>query len=207
MDSTNKLTDLCSFNFISKEMLWVVALFLVCIVHRETSWGIWKRTSTHGQVIVCPTGAVTHPVTQDVFVCVWDCHLAMAALKFTFSYKRRTWTAVNPRAIPIHGAPGPSPIQSWHEWAKKKKSKKGMWSSWSCLSSGKMCWQLVGVRLRLFLYDLHSHEAGAGCADLTWPAWRQDVLCKNWKGHGLMWVGLQQPAGLSSHRWRTARIW
>lgn len=112
MDSNRQIWFLL---FKRKHMLWVVALFWLDIVCEETTWGIWKRTFTCGQLIVCPIGAVTYPVTQDVFVCIWDRHLARAALKFTFHRKGGRELRLIREQYPFIWHLGPSPIQSWHE--------------------------------------------------------------------------------------------
>lgn len=78
---------------------------------------MWDTVSQriHLQPSHCLSHRGCNPSCNPIHFCLGLWRLrqwpGQTALKFTFLYKRRTWIAVNLRAIPIHMAPGPSPIQ------------------------------------------------------------------------------------------------
>lgn len=120
----------------SKQKGWLIHGFRnPCYKWSSYSWGImfaqrqleafekiWQRQPVHS-VHLWPSLCLSNwgcnlscnPSHFCLCLCCWDSHLGTTKLKFTFLYKRRTWIVVNLRAIPIHVAPGPSPIQREHE--------------------------------------------------------------------------------------------
>lgn len=114
---------------------WYMVFENPCYKWSSYSWGImfaqrqleafekiWQRQPVHS-VHLWPSLCLSNwgcnlscnPSHFCLCLCCWDSHLGTTKLKFTFLYKRRTWIVVNLRAIPIHVAPGPSPIQREHE--------------------------------------------------------------------------------------------